>query len=118
MDTLAHSRRLERTRAPLGAGGKSRRCHARPTGGGIARPIPWRHAAPTVVVSRSFPCDVMAQPLERLPAPFDSPDWLYEIKYDGFRGLAFVDDGDNLLVSRAGNPCAAFVPWRSNWWRR
>src|SRR5687767_8057907 len=27
-------------------------------------------------------------PLARLHAPFDHPDWLYELKYDGFRALA------------------------------
>jgi ATP-dependent DNA ligase len=26
--------------------------------------------------------------LLRIPEPFDHPDWLYEVKFDGFRALA------------------------------
>jgi bifunctional non-homologous end joining protein LigD len=48
----------------------------------------------------SFPRDVVAQPLERLRAPFDSPEWVFELKYDGFRGLAYLAAGDGVLVSR------------------
>jgi bifunctional non-homologous end joining protein LigD len=33
--------------------------------------------------------------------PFDDPAWLFEIKHDGFRALAFID-GHCLLVSRNG----------------
>ena len=32
--------------------------------------------------------------------PFDHPDWLYELKYDGFRALAFIESGSCRLVSR------------------
>lgn len=35
--------------------------------------------------------------------PFDSADWLFEIKWDGFRGLAFVDNGKVILKSRTNN---------------
>jgi ATP-dependent DNA ligase len=28
------------------------------------------------------------QPLVRVAEPFDRPDWLFELKYDGLRGLA------------------------------
>jgi hypothetical protein len=31
--------------------------------------------------------------LPRITAPFDHPDWLFELKYDGFRGLVYVRDG-------------------------
>jgi ATP-dependent DNA ligase len=34
---------------------------------------------------------------------FDSSDWVYELKYDGFRALAYVDDGRCRFVSRKGN---------------
>ena len=29
-------------------------------------------------------------PLAQLRAPFDHPDWLFEVKYDGFRALAYL----------------------------
>ena len=32
-------------------------------------------------------------PLIQSPAPFDDPDFLYEVKFDGFRALAYVEDG-------------------------
>ena len=38
--------------------------------------------------------------LVQQPNPFDHQDWFYEIKYDGFRGLAYVQDGTCQLVSR------------------
>jgi bifunctional non-homologous end joining protein LigD len=31
--------------------------------------------------------------LARRPEPFDHPDWLYEVKFDGFRALAYIEDG-------------------------
>jgi bifunctional non-homologous end joining protein LigD len=47
-------------------------------------------------------------PLARLHAPFDHPDWLYEIKYDGFRALAYIENGIARLVSRRGNVYKSF----------
>jgi ATP-dependent DNA ligase len=32
--------------------------------------------------------------------PFDDPDWLYEIKHDGFRALAVVENGRCRFFSR------------------
>jgi bifunctional non-homologous end joining protein LigD len=32
--------------------------------------------------------------------PFDSPDYIYELKHDGFRAIAYIDDGNAELVSR------------------
>jgi len=40
--------------------------------------------------------------LLRVPEPFDHPDFLYEVKHDGFRALASVEDGECHLVSRNG----------------
>src|SRR5215475_8121451 len=41
-------------------------------------------------------------PLVRVWEPFDHPDWIFELKYDGFRSLAFVNGGGTRLVSRRG----------------
>jgi bifunctional non-homologous end joining protein LigD len=35
--------------------------------------------------------------------PFDDDDWLFEIKWDGYRAIAFIEDGDVRLVSRNQN---------------
>lgn len=32
--------------------------------------------------------------------PFDDPDWLYEVKWDGYRALAFINKGEVELLSR------------------
>jgi bifunctional non-homologous end joining protein LigD len=48
-------------------------------------------------------------PLARLPVPFDHPDWLFELKYDGFRALAYVDNGNVQFVSRKGNIYKSFA---------
>nr|WP_294942273.1 DNA ligase D [uncultured Mucilaginibacter sp.] len=33
-------------------------------------------------------------------APFDDPDWVYEIKWDGYRTLGFINKGEVQLLSR------------------
>lgn len=38
--------------------------------------------------------------LSRRKSPFDDPEWVFELKYDGFRGLAYVDAEVSRLVSR------------------
>ena len=47
-------------------------------------------------------------PLAVLGQPFDHPDWLYEVKYDGFRALAYIEDGRTRLVSRKANTYKSF----------
>jgi bifunctional non-homologous end joining protein LigD len=42
------------------------------------------------------------------PAPFDSSDWIFELKHDGFRALTYIADGRCQLVSRKNNPYKSF----------
>jgi bifunctional non-homologous end joining protein LigD len=42
--------------------------------------------------------------------PFDDDEWLFEIKWDGFRAIAFVDDGRVRLTSRNQNDLTAEFP--------
>jgi bifunctional non-homologous end joining protein LigD len=46
--------------------------------------------------------------LGRRVAAFNHPDWLYELKWDGFRALAYIEDGACHLISRKGN---SFKSW-------
>ena len=42
--------------------------------------------------------------------PFSSADWLYEIKWDGYRAIAFIEDGNLRLVSRNQNEMTSLYP--------
>jgi bifunctional non-homologous end joining protein LigD len=46
--------------------------------------------------------------LERVPAAFSHPDWVFEIKWDGFRALLYSDSDGVQLVSRNGNSFTSF----------
>src|SRR6476660_3095931 len=43
------------------------------------------------------------QIVKRVKEPFDSNDWLFEIKHDGFRVLAIRNGGSTRLLSRNGH---------------
>jgi bifunctional non-homologous end joining protein LigD len=40
--------------------------------------------------------------------PFDHPEWVFELKYDGFRSLAVIQNGRCQLISRNGHPFNSF----------
>jgi bifunctional non-homologous end joining protein LigD len=48
------------------------------------------------------------QLLQRLPEPFDHPDFLFELKLDGFRCHAHIVNRECRLVSRKGNSFNSF----------
>ena len=41
--------------------------------------------------------------------PFDRADWLFDVKYDGFRALCHIERGRCLLISRNGKPLSRFA---------
>lgn len=47
---------------------------------------------------------------ESIEKPFDGADWLFEIKWDGYRAVAFINDGNIRLVSRNQNELTARYP--------
>lgn len=57
-------------------------------------------------------------------APFDDPDWLFEVKWDGVRVIATVerpgiaDDGRTVLRSRLGNDVTVAYPELAALWER
>ena len=50
---------------------------------------------------------MLATPIEK---PFDDPEWLFEIKWDGYRAVAFIDGGKARLVSRNQNDLTGQYP--------
>jgi bifunctional non-homologous end joining protein LigD len=47
---------------------------------------------------------------ESIEEPFDGPDWLFEIKWDGYRAVAFIENGKARLVSRNQNDLTPRYP--------
>jgi ATP-dependent DNA ligase len=52
--------------------------------------------------------------LSLVRAPFNDPDFLFELKHDGFRALAHIWDGNCELVSRKRNAYKSFQDLRDN----
>jgi bifunctional non-homologous end joining protein LigD len=46
--------------------------------------------------------------LLRIPKPIDHPDFIYEVKWDGFRALAYIEGHECRLLSRRGH---VFKSW-------
>jgi bifunctional non-homologous end joining protein LigD len=53
-------------------------------------------------------------PVTRRPRPFNDSQWLFELKYDGFRALAYLDNGRCRLVSRNGHAFGSFAELASS----
>ena len=60
---------------------------------------------------QQFPPIKLAIPV-RSPAPFDHRDWVFELKHDGFRAVAYIADQHCDLVSRKNNRYKSFGPLR------
>ncbi|MGA9043071.1 MAG: non-homologous end-joining DNA ligase [Terriglobales bacterium] len=58
-------------------------------------------------VVRKMPAAVHPMLATSVEKPFDSPEWLFEIKWDGYRAIAFIEDRKVRLVSRNQNDLTA-----------
>jgi bifunctional non-homologous end joining protein LigD len=63
-----------------------------------------------VPVKRAMPTTIHPMLAESVEKPFDDKDWLFEIKWDGYRAIAFIDDGKVRLVSRNQNELTGRYP--------
>ena len=50
---------------------------------------------------------MLATPIDE---PFEDPDWLFEIKWDGYRALSFIEQGKLRLLSRNQNDFTSQFP--------
>src|SRR5207245_4100230 len=55
-----------------------------------------------------MPTQFQPMPLQKRRFPFDDPNCIFELKYDGFRALAVIEHGRAQLLSRNGHPFASF----------
>jgi len=60
---------------------------------------------------KMFP-DVKPMELSRRAEAFDHRDWVFELKHDGFRAIAYIAKGECRLVSRKGTVYKSFAPLR------
>jgi bifunctional non-homologous end joining protein LigD len=56
-----------------------------------------------------FPQNLRPMRLSRRAEPFDSDQHIFELKIDGFRALAHIEDGNGELISRNGNTFRGFA---------
>jgi ATP-dependent DNA ligase len=68
---------------------------------------PWNRLTSLQLNQVSLP-QFTPMPLARLPEPFDHPHWVFELKYDGFRSLAYVERGRVRLASRNASTFKTF----------
>lgn len=57
-----------------------------------------------------FPARIKPMKATLVDKPFDSPGWIYEIKWDGYRAIATMLNGESQLVSRNNLPFDQFGP--------
>jgi len=61
------------------------------------------YSEPAILDSQMFH-SFQPMPLLKRAAPFHGPDWIFELKMDGFRALAVIEHGRAQLLSRNGHP--------------
>ena len=61
-------------------------------------------------VKRPMPTAIHPMLATSVDLPFDDPEWLFEIKWDGYRAIAFIAKGKVRLVSRNQNDLTAQFP--------
>jgi bifunctional non-homologous end joining protein LigD len=61
-------------------------------------------------VKRPMPTAIHPMLATTIDEAFDAPDWLFEIKWDGYRAVAFLENGKLRLVSRNQNELTPRYP--------
>jgi bifunctional non-homologous end joining protein LigD len=61
-------------------------------------------------VRKPMPTAVHPMLATSVETPFDDPEWLFEIKWDGYRAVSFLQDGKVRLVSRNQNDLTGEFP--------
>ncbi len=59
---------------------------------------------------RPMPTAIHPMLAESIEEPFDGQDWLFEIKWDGYRAVTFIENGKARLVSRNQNDLTPRYP--------
>ena len=62
------------------------------------------------VAKRPMPTQVHPMLALSIERPFDSAEWLFEIKWDGYRAVSFIEHGSVRLMSRTDNDLSGRYP--------
>lgn len=85
------------------------------TGRGSGRVSPVSSVTPVVqnlpgAVKRSMPAQIRPMLALSIEKPFDGAEWLFEIKWDGYRAVSFIENGSVRLMSRTDNDLSGRYP--------
>ncbi len=72
--------------------------------------VPSSPVSSSGAVKRPMPTTIHPMLATSVNEPFDGAEWLFEIKWDGYRAIAFIDDGKLRLVSRNQNELTQRFP--------
>jgi bifunctional non-homologous end joining protein LigD len=61
-------------------------------------------------IKRAMPPQITPMLALSIEKPFADPDWLFEIKWDGYRAVSFIQDGSVQLMSRTHNDLSGRYP--------
>lgn len=62
------------------------------------------------IAQRPMPGSIRPMLAISIDKPFDNPEWLFEIKWDGYRAVSFIEKGRVRLVSRNQNDLTGQYP--------
>jgi bifunctional non-homologous end joining protein LigD len=92
---------LTSTPDPEGPGEKQNKNSSKSSSSAVLVPQP---------VQRSMPVAIHPMLAESIDLPFDGEEWLFEIKWDGYRAVAFIEAGKVRLASRNQNDLTPRYP--------
>jgi bifunctional non-homologous end joining protein LigD len=76
----------------------------------VVKAVPLKADSQNGPVKRSMPAKIHPMLAESVDKAFDGEEWLFEIKWDGYRAIAFLDGGKARLVSRNQNELTPRYP--------
>jgi bifunctional non-homologous end joining protein LigD len=83
---------------------------AQPNNSSVPSVVKDAQAASPGPLKRPMPSAIHPMLAESVEEPFDGEEWLFEIKWDGYRAIAFIEDGKVRLMSRNQNDLTPRYP--------
>jgi len=97
-DTKVHKGKTQRNK-PSAKPALETKSDTKPSVVSVSSGVKDLHAA----VKREMPGKIIPMLASVIEKPFDDPNWFFEIKWDGYRAVSFIQNGNVRLVSRNHN---------------